>query len=191
MPVFPVVQNGATQAEATALAQALGINQTADGSSNNTDAFLVVDPIAVTNRPITFIDRQRFQLIPTKQLGSSGMDNEDDRNTTAEAIDFEALSNLRVIEKQQAQDLYETALKTANLYPETATRVRFCHSRFKAVDTTGAVIVEALLDTRVRFNLALDGFPLQGPGAKVSAAASDSRSRSPNVYHASWNRMVR
>jgi ubiquitin len=150
MPVFPVVQNGATQAEATALAQALGINQTAD-------AFLVVDPIAVTNRPITFIDRQRFQFIPTKQLGSSGMDNEDNRETTAEAIDFDALSNLSIIEKQEA------------LYPETTANVRFCHSRFKAVDTTGAVIIEALLDTRVRFNLALEGFPLQGPGAKVSA----------------------
>ena len=169
MPVFPVVQNGATQAEAAALAQALGINQTADGASNNPDAFLVSAPIAVTNRPITFIDRQRFQFIPTKQLGSSGMNNEDERETTAEAIDFDALSNLGVIEKQDAQDLYETALKTSNLYPETATSVRFCHSRFKAVDTTGAVIMEALLDTRVRFNLALEGFPLQGPGAKVSA----------------------
>lgn len=157
LSIYFVTKSGATEKEAQRLAEALGISaRMVEGKGFVSESGLVA-----------FIDPDRFQYIPVKELGV-GEPDEDGHRTTLEAFDFEALEEMKVVEGRKAEEHFAKALKKAELNLGKA-KAHVSHSTFEAVDVEGKTIAKAKLDTRISFNRFLDGIPLMGPGASISA----------------------
>lgn len=147
LSIYFVTRSGATEEEAQRLAEALGISaRMVEGKSFVSERGLVA-----------FIDPDRFQYIPVKELGV-GEPDEDGHRTTLEAFDFEALEKMKVVEGRKAEEHFAKALKEAELNLGKA-KARVSHSTFEAVDVEGKTIAKAKLDTRISFNRFLDGIP--------------------------------
>ena len=157
LSIYFVSKSRATEEKAQRLAEALGISaRMVEGKSFVSGSGLVA-----------FIDPDRFQYIPVKGLGV-GEPDEDGHRTTLEAFDFEALEEMEVVEGRKAEEHFAEALKDAELNLGKA-KAHVSHSTFEAVDLEGKTIAKAKLDTRISFNRFLDGIPLVGPGASISA----------------------
>jgi len=163
-PVYDVGSAGLTPSDARRLAAAL--NLPADQTSLQDGALLFLDP-------------RRFQAIPMEPIQdpaiidqlARGSEN-DKGELTFDAINFGKLREIRPIDGNVAIDLFEHALRGADLLPENA-EPEATHSMFEAVDERGQPMVEAAaIDTHVNYHFHLGGFPLIGPGAKLSLALS-------------------
>jgi hypothetical protein len=163
-PVFDVTGVGLTPNEAGILAEALNIPR--GGLILEGGAALFIDPLA-------------FQAIPTKPIQDPALidelsrGSENDKGELAfEAIDFAKLREIRAVDGKKAIDLFETALRAADLLPANGDPV-VRHSLFEATDTKGEPTMPATpIDTQVEYNFDLGGVPLIGPGAKLSLALS-------------------
>lgn len=154
LPVYRVTGNAASPESGQALADSLGLPQSvweADGA-------------------LRFVDDDRFQHVPMIDLGS-GEPNEDGETPALTAPDLEALAALPVLADETALTQAQSALEQAGLLPAADGVIQAtagaAHTTFDAYDTEGAALVSAQLDTEVYYDLALDGVPLVGPGAKI------------------------
>ena len=161
LPVFIVTQEGISEAEARLLADSLQIS----GNFFKEDG------------AIGYVNPELFQKIPTKPVPNGGLgearknsgeSNEDDLETREEAIDFEALKNLKILDEKIALDRILIGLNKANLLPQN-TNTSIGHAEFEAKNKDGSEIFKTNLDTQVNFELHLNNKKLVGPGAKIKA----------------------
>lgn len=162
MPVFTVAQAGLTNAQATALAEGLGIP---------------ADQVAFEDGAVLFIDPVGFQAVPTMPVEADELIrlSENDGGTiAAEGFDFAGIGRITPISDQVALRQVQQAFEKTDLLPANG-RPTIMHSIFEAVEVSGSAIVErAQLDTQVHYRFMLNGVPLIGPGAQVSVAFGPS-----------------
>ena len=156
LPIYAIVKNGASSAEAQKLASVLEIK-----------AERLVDK----NGIVDFVDPNRYQFVPTEQLGA-GEPDEDKQATVLEAFNFEALKEVQAPEGKEVEALLTEALQGTQLFPGDQFGILpvLSHSEFKAVSVEGETVAEQLLDTQVSYQTSLKGIPVKGPGAVVSAS---------------------
>ncbi len=159
LPAYRVIGRSADVARATALAGALGLAEEnfRGGASIGADG------------AIRYLDRARFQRLPTTKAGPPAPGFRDERGfATApgdDALDFEALAALRVVPEPDAAARAWAALEGARL--PVGREIAVGHSLFEAIDIEGRYVARAELDTQVSFRDQAEGFRLIGPGAKV------------------------
>lgn len=159
LPAYRVIGQSADVARASALAGALGL---ADEGFRG-GASLGADGV------IRYLDRARFQRLPTRKAGPPAPGFRDERGfATArgdDALDFEALAALRVVPEREAAARAWAALEGARL--PIGRDIAVGHTLFEAIDIEGRYVARTKLDTQVSFRDELEGLRLIGPGAKV------------------------
>jgi hypothetical protein len=171
LPVYDVVQDGATPAQARALAAALGLAE---------------DKLALRNATLAYADPVGYLDIPTRpvtdpallaQLKAASPEDAEDPDVTYNAIDFDAIRRRTVLDPEAALRAAATALAAAGLPLESA-KPDVGHTVFEAADSDASGApesVHAALDTRVTYRFATrDGIPFIGPGAQL-AVTYDAR----------------
>ena len=162
LPVFAVQRSGLDPQQASALGQAFGLG-TVQPSPDGT---------------VRFVDRARFQYIPTIDGGAGRAD--EDGPTTLTRLDYPALARLTVLAPEVATSRTQTKLQAVGLSPTqlnpggaTATSD---HTTLETVDTKGSPISSTRLDTATWYSFTLAGLPYEGPGAKIRVTyAGDGR----------------
>ncbi|HVM47835.1 MAG TPA: S8 family serine peptidase [Candidatus Acidoferrum sp.] len=184
LPIYRVVQYGASPAQATALAQAMGLDTN------------VVLNTSLSNGVVSFIDPTNYVSVPTAAVTDQGAIS----NLLAytpnpypaipirfEQINFGAFSNLTVLGTNAALSSAAAALASANLVPQLGTPT-VAHSTLTACytnDTGGVVSNSAYLDTQVNYQFSVGaGYPLVGPGAQVQVAYGPTGNVTRLVYAA-------
>ncbi|AUX23422.1 hypothetical protein SOCEGT47_039470 [Sorangium cellulosum] len=159
LPSYRVIGRSADAGRAAALAGALGLAR--EGFRGG--AALAPDGA------IRYLDRARFQRLPTRKVAPPAPGFRDERGfaTVAgdDAVDFEALSAIRVLPEQDAAARAWAALEAARL--PVGRDIAVGHSVFESIDAAGLRGARAELDTQVSFRDELEGLRLIGPGAKV------------------------
>ncbi len=171
LPVYDVVQDGATRAEAKALAGALGLAE---------------DKLALRQATLAYADPSEYLDIPTRpvtdpallaQLKASSPEDAEDPEVAYNAIDFDAIRRRTVLDPDAALRSAATAFAAAGLPLESA-KPEVGHTVFEATDSNAAGATESVnapLDTRVTYRFATrDGIPFIGPGAQL-AVTYDAR----------------
>jgi hypothetical protein len=165
--VFGVGGAGITGDQAGRLATALGIPG---------------DQMHLEDGALSFLDPRKFQAVPMKPIQDpaiieqlrGGTQDDGDEPMAFEAIDFDALGRLRALSDEKALDLWEHALRAADILPGSGEPL-VRHSMFEAVDQNGRPMAEdVMLDTHVLFQFDLGGIPLIGPGANLRMAFGPS-----------------
>ena len=170
LPVYRVVQYGASPSQATTLAQSMGIDPTLLVSSY------------LSNGVISFIDPTNFVAVPTVPITDPVVISNLSANTLNpyppipilyQQINFGALSNTTVLGTNAALTSASAALANANLIPQLGTPM-VTHSTLNAfyTNSSGGVVSNNLyLDTQVNYQFSVGaGYPLVGPGAQVQVA---------------------
>lgn len=159
LPSYRVIGRSADARRAAALAAALGL--ASEGFRGG--AALAPDGV------IRYLDRARFQRLPTRKVAPPAPGFRDERGfaTTAgdDAVDLEALAAIRVPSEQDAAARAWAALQAARL--PVGHEIAVGHSVFESIDALGLRGARAELDTQVSFRDELEGLRLIGPGAKV------------------------
>lgn len=171
LPVYRVVRSGLDAAQAEALAGALGVGR---------DAQLLGEDGA-----IRYLDKERFQKLPMKKIEAiaplAADENGMETAAAEQAVDFEALKALRVLDEDKALGRVEAALAAAGV--ELAGVAKASHAVFEGFDAAGNEIARVNLDTQVSYEQRLEGLRLIGPGAKVKVAL-DAEGRATQVVMA-------
>jgi len=168
LPVFQVVQSGATAAQAQSLASTLGIP---------------VESLSLSNGEALFLDPSNFMLVPAVQVTDATIIS----NLTAgtkndypniplrfEQIDFTALGRLQTVSSNTALTTISSAFDKANLVPQFGAPF-ISHTMLSAYYSNQVNIVisnSAFLDTHVKYQFTTPGtvapgYPIIGPGAQV------------------------
>ena len=181
LPVYQVVQSGATAPQAANLSAALNISPGLVPQVNgllsfvNTNSYLRVPATPVTNSAVI------NQLLPFSKNPVPSIP------LVFNAFDFAALSTLRVLDSNVAINIASNALAGAGLYPHNAAPTTG-NDRLTAFYTNdlGQVISNtASLDTRVLLRLSTpNGYPLIGPGAHVQVTFDPAGSVNRLIYAA-------
>src|SRR5437867_1346629 len=147
--VYGVKSTGITAAQGAMLASALELAR---------------DQVHFDNGTMLFLDPSRFQAIPTQgiqdpaiieRLKMGSQDNQAD--LTFEGINFEKLRALQTVPGDAAIELFERALKQADLLPQNG-EPSANHSMFEAVDSSGRSMIDSMpIDTHVNFHFHLGG----------------------------------
>lgn len=156
MSVYNVVRARANGQNASVLASKLGINPG-----------IVKESVEARKGMVFFLDRGRFQYVPTKKLGS-GQPEEDKMATVREALNLDGLRQLKAPDDQAMRARFEAALKESRLFPD-GVEPRFGHTTLQVFDAKGKSIAQARLDTTVSYRLRLNGISVVGPGANIRA----------------------
>ncbi|MFE2751372.1 DUF6345 domain-containing protein [Actinosynnema sp. NPDC059335] len=152
LPVYEVRSAGLTPDQAAALQRAFGLK----------DVRLAEDG------SVSFADESTYLRVPGLDQGA-GKPDEDGIGTTATALDLDGLKRLRAVPVEDATRKTLEALRGVGLLPANATPTAG-QTTFEVVDANQKAVVTAPLDTAVSFAFALDGVPLEGPGAKLRVA---------------------
>ena len=178
LPVYQVVQNGATAAQSDSLANALNLPAGALVQTNG--MALYVDPAHYLNVPSTDVTDPVISsnlLANTRNLYPS-------IPIRLQAVDFTSLSNLTVLDDASALNLLNNALQNAGLSPVSGNPV-IGHRTFTYYYTNenGNMISNSqMLDTTVRYQFTLGGIPVIGPGAQVQASYGPGSNVNRVVY---------
>ncbi|WP_437283068.1 DUF6345 domain-containing protein [Sorangium sp. So ce375] len=161
LPAYRVIGGGADVARASALAAALGLEE--DRARGGAALLLTADGA------IRYLDRARFQRVPTRKADAPAPGFRDERGfaTSAgdDALDFDALAALRLLPEPDAAARAWAALDAAGL--SMGSDIGVGHSLLEAIDAEGRYVARTELDTQVSFRDELEGLRLIGPGAKV------------------------
>ena len=181
LPVYQVVQSGATAAQAADLSAALG---TSPG------------PLPLANGLLSFVDTNSYLRVPATPVTDATVTNEllaVSKNPVPSlplvfnALDFTALSQITVLDANAALNIASNALESSALYPANAVPVAG-NDWFTAFYTNdfGQVISNCVpLNTRVHWRLSTpNGYPLVGPGAQVQVTFEPGGSVSRLLYSA-------
>lgn len=155
LPVYQVIANGMEPERGYALAESLGIDP----------KHLEREALAKYGE-VKYLDAEHFQHVPTITMGSEKSD-EDYNEVVAEALDFEAIKQMKAVDQDRVMRFFQDALYNLELNPEVY-KPKASNTEFSAEDAEGNPIVDALIDTTATLNLYLNDVPLVGPGAKVA-----------------------
>lgn len=167
LPVYQVVQYGASPPQAVALANYLNID------TNN---------VSLSNGDVSFIDPTNFLAVPTVPVTNSTVISNLLAGTENfyplipikfEQLDFGAFSNLTVLSSNAALSSSASAFANANLIPQLGIPVvgQATLNAYYTNDSSQVVSNSAGLDTEVNYQLRdAGGYPLIGPGAQVHVA---------------------
>jgi Family of unknown function (DUF6345) len=168
LPVYQVVQSGATAAQAQSLASTLGIPP---------------ESLSLSNGEAFFLDPANFMLVPAVQITdttiisnlTAGTKNDYPRIPLRfEQIDFSALGKWPIVNSNAALTTISSAFDKANLLPQFGAPL-ISHTMLNAYYSNQANVVisnRAFLDTHVKYEFttpgaAAPGYPIIGPGAQV------------------------
>ncbi len=165
--VFDVTGSGVSPAAASALATALNLPS---------------DPLA-PDGSLLFVDPARFQALPMMPAEPTGVQDEDGQETTAEAINFDALSKLTVPSDEEVLSRFSAALEKSSLVPSSDFGVPAAGHSMAEV-TTGEDVKNVSIDSQVNYSFHLQGIPLIGPGQKIKASW-DSEGVVSQLFYAS------
>ena len=166
LPVYQVMQSGVIPAQASALANSLGIPA---------GSFLF------TNKEVLFIDPANFSAVPTMPVTDLAVISNLLAQTPNkvpgipikfEQLDFGALSSLTVLSSNAAVSSFANAMAGVGLTPQSAAPI-VTHTLLIAnySNDFGAILSASnYLDTKVSYQFSLGGYPLIGPGAQVQVA---------------------
>jgi Family of unknown function (DUF6345) len=166
LPVYQVLQSGIIPAQASALANSLGIPA---------DSFLF------TNKEVLFIDPSNFSAAPAMPVNDPAVISNLLAQTPNkvpgipikfEQLDFGALSSLAVLSSNAAVSSFANAMASVGLTPQSAAPI-VTHTLLIANYTNdfGTILSTSnYLDTKVSYQFSLGGYPLIGPGAQVQVA---------------------
>ena len=158
--LYDVTSSGASRESAEKLVKTLEVDERILEKGNFID----------DNGRIAILDSQTHLAVPTKMLGKEN-DDEDGQAVEAEALDLEALKNIDTFDQNKAKETFLVALKEATLLPADG-EARTRYNSLTIADDEGNVVMQANINTRVDFDIKLGQYPLEGPGAKVSASFS-------------------
>jgi hypothetical protein len=168
LPVYQVVQSGATAAQAQSLASTLGIP---------------VESLSLSNGEAFFLNTSNFMVVPALQVTDATIIS----NLTAgtkndypniplrfEQIDFSALGRWPIVNSNTALNTISSAFDKANLLPQFGAPF-ISHTMLNAYYSNEANVVisnSAFLDTHVKYQFSTQGtvapgYPIIGPGAQV------------------------
>ncbi len=116
-----------------------------------------------------FTDEQAFLALPMQTLPPSPISEDHQGPVASEGFDFDAIGRIQVMDIKAAAARVEGALREVQLLPANG-RPDASHTLFEAVRADGTQIVNQPIDTAVTYQFALDGLPLEGPGAKLRVA---------------------
>lgn len=137
--------------------------------------------IRAANGAIRFLSPDGFQRIPTKPVENVDGKDEGGQPTVAEAIDFDALKQLTVLDEKIAIDRAQQALKKSELVLNQP-RFSISNAELSILDKQGGTIAQAKLDTEVNVSQSLGNIPLVGPGAKTKISFNSDGSVSQLLY---------
>lgn len=181
LPVYQVVQSGATAPQAANLAAALNISP---------------GLVPQVNGLLSFVDTNRYLRVPSTLVTNATVINEllaVSKNPVPSiplvfnAFDFAALSNLRVLGSNVTISIASNALAGAGLYPANAAPITGNDwlTAFYTNDLGQVISNSASLDTRVVLRLSTpNGYPLIGPGAHVQVTFDPAGNVSRLIYAA-------
>lgn len=158
--VYTVTSPAATRETAEKLVKALAVDERLVEKGDFID----------DNGRVAILDSQTHLAVPTKLLGKE-KDDEDGQPVEAEALDLDALKNVKAFDQNKAKEMFLAALKEAGLLPANG-EARTKNNSLTIADDEGKVVAEANINTRVDVDIKLGGVPVEGPGAKVSASFS-------------------
>jgi hypothetical protein len=123
-----------------------------------------------TNGFVLFTDTNLFVKIPTDVVGYVTTNNEENTQVLLERLSFGQINQMPVLSDSNALQMALTIWSNAALLPGAPYQgnPEVVNSNFRAVDTNGTTVCDVPIDTKVRFNLALGGIPIIGPGAKAA-----------------------
>ncbi len=181
LPVYQVVQSGATAPQAANLSAALNISPGLVPQVNgllsfvNTNSYLRVPSAPVTNAAVI----SELLAVSKNPVPSTPL--------VFTAFDFAALGNLRVVGSNVAINIASNALAGAGLYPANAQPITGNDwlTAFYTNDLGQVISNTAPFDTRVVLHLATpNGYPLIGPGAHVQVMFDPAGKVSRLIYAA-------
>jgi hypothetical protein len=171
LPVFQVVQSGATAAQSQSMAKSLGIP---------------AGLLSLSNGAVFFLDSANFMAVPAVQVTdvtiisnlTAGTKNDyPNIPLRFEKIDFNALGRMVVLASNTALTKLSIAFDSSNLLPQFGTPL-IAHSMLSAYFSNEVNVVvsnSAFLDTQVKYRFSTPGtvapgYPIIGPGAQVQVA---------------------
>jgi len=180
LPVFDVTQAGANSVQVKGLYEALGFPR--DKLAEWHDTVSCIDPkeyLAIPSRPVT----DSAQL---DKLRESSHGELPDPAIRFDAIDFDAIKKLTVLDPDAALKAAAAAFASAGLHLEMAT-ASVGNTVLKAsyTDEAGTTVsVNQKIDTRVNYRFAAaNGIPFTGPGAQLQVTF-DSKGKATELYYA-------
>jgi hypothetical protein len=185
LPVYHVVQPGASQSQANMLAADLGIP---------------LDQLSVSNGEVLYVDPNNFMNIPTmpvtdptaiSNLLAQTVNQSSNFPINLEQIDFVSLSNRVVLDDASAQAFALSALADSGLTP-TLGSPGIAHTTldtYMNLPGGGMSSNSQPLDTEMRYQFVdTNGYPFIGPGAQVHVAFDGSGNATRLVY--SWRQVT-
>jgi hypothetical protein len=167
LPVYQVIQAGATAPQATNLANSLNIP---------------VSPLTLNNGLLSFADPTNYLRVPTftvtnimviSNLVAQTVNQYPEIPIGVESLDLAGLTNLTVLDTNVALSSIVNALGSAGLSPQFGTPV-IEHADFTAIFTneSNTVISNSVaLDTAVAYEFyGPSGYPFVGPGAQLQVS---------------------
>ncbi len=150
--IYDVVQEGLTQEQAKRINATYGI----EGALQPDGSFIYASP--------------EFAKVPQKTI-ATGKD-ESGRPTTSQALDTDALKQLRPIPADTAVKNAANFLQVFGVTGEVTAKAIPSNTELDLADANGRPTASYKLDTSVSYDLTLGGLPLSGPGAKLRVAYS-------------------
>lgn len=166
LPVYEVVQQGATAEQIRKLSEALKLPAERLGARNGRVNLTAAEEyLSIPGLPVT-------DATVNRKLRASTRKEDPSTQIQIEQIDVKALRKIPVFESKAALNSAASLFAAAGLHLESAKPV-VSHTVFSAsyTDEAGApVSIDQILDTRVSYQFAeKHGYPLTGPGANVGA----------------------
>jgi Family of unknown function (DUF6345) len=181
LPVYQVVQSGATAPQAA-----------------NLSAALVISPglVPQVNGLVSFVDTNTYLRVPAITVTDATITNEllaASKNPVPSiplvfnAFDFTALSHITAVNGNVALDIASNALQSAGLFPANAVPVtgNDWFTAFYTNDFGQVISNSGPLDTRVSWRLSTpNDYPLVGPGAQIQFTFGPTGNVSRLLYSA-------
>jgi hypothetical protein len=164
LPVYHVVQSGATAAQAGTLAADLGIPSSQLTVSNG--MVMYVDPLNYLNIPTISVTNE----LVVSNLTAQTINRDPSLPLTLEQIDFASLSNRSVLDPTSAVAIASFALSDSGLTPQYGAPVALNDRLTTYMNNAagGTSSNSQALDTEVDYHFADQyGYPFIGPGAQL------------------------
>lgn len=151
--VYEVVAHGLSPSEAELLQEAFAVRE------------MALDDFGVAR----YVDEDAFLSLPMKTIEAIEHDSEGDATFVFESFDFNAIADMRVLNRQDAVARTGETLSSLELLPRWA-EAATSHTLFEATNTDGETLADQPIDTAVSYRFRLGEAPLEGPGAKIRVA---------------------
>ena len=180
LPVYEVTQAGASGSQVKALCESLGLPGGKVSSVGGVVSYMdSAGNLAIPTRAVT----DSAQL---EKLKAASRDEMADPSVRFDALDFDGVRKLRVLDSASALKAASAAFAAAGLPLGSATPVagNTVLSASYTDDSGATVSVEQKIDTRVGYTFSgRNGIPFTGPGARLQVTY-DAKGRVTQLYYA-------